>query len=202
MYIQGVGLPFSAPLSMRTCLEQYVGTHGLSMRYDWLLVFPLPIPAVQLHASEKTHTGLSLHPEQRHLVVKLSRQKRHQVTDGFCRSLSRVVPKSRLLAYGPGLPNTPAGVRTRSAPASRQEHLSVHLHGGLAPELASGQVGVVGGADEVVGQRLIHILVQVEAVEKDRRVLVRHEVPAEAVTRHAACRGQQGEAAASAIGNV
>jgi len=75
-----------------------------------------------------------------------------------------------------------------STPASGQQDLSVHLDRGLSAELASGQVGVVRRADEVVRQRLVHVLVDVEPVEVHGSVLVRHEVPTEPVHGHPLCR--------------
>ena len=43
----------------------------------------------------------------------------------------------------------------------------------------------MGGADEVVGQALVHVLVELQSVQEHRRVLVRHQVAAEAVRRDA-----------------
>lgn len=36
-------------------------------------------------------------------------------------------------------------------------------------------------------QRLVHVLVDVKAVEEDGRVLVRHQIPTETVDRHLLC---------------
>ena len=44
----------------------------------------------------------------------------------------------------------------------RSTYLSVHLYAGLAPELPAGEVGVVRGVDVVVGQGLVHILVDIQ----------------------------------------
>lgn len=57
-------------------------------------------------------------------------------------------------------------------PASGQQHLAVHLHRGLPAKLSPCQIGVVGGADEVVGQRLVHFLVQLEPVQENWSVFV------------------------------
>ena len=73
----------------------------------------------------------------------------------------------------------------RTVPAARQQHLAIHLHRRLPAELPAGQVGVVGGADEVVRQGLVHVLVQLQPVQEHRRVLVRHQVATEAVRRDA-----------------
>ena len=58
------------------------------------------------------------------------------------------------------------------AATATEEDLAVHLYGRLASELASAQVRVVRRVDVVVRQRLVHVLVDLEAVEKDGRVLV------------------------------
>lgn len=70
--------------------------------------------------------------------------------------------------------------------------MNSHLHRGLAAELTANEVGVVAGVDVEVRQRLVHVHVDVEAVEEDRRVLVRHQVPNEAVLREEALFGQLG----------
>ena len=73
------------------------------------------------------------------------------------------------------------------AAAPGQQALAVHLHAGLAAELASGQVRVVAGIDVVVRQGLVHVLVDVQAVQKDGGVLVRHQVVGQALLRDHVC---------------
>jgi len=68
-------------------------------------------------------------------------------------------------------------------PASSEEDLAIHFDGRLSSELSSGQVGIVRRVDVVVRKWLIHVLVDVETVEKDRCVLVGHQVPTETVDR-------------------
>ncbi len=67
------------------------------------------------------------------------------------------------------------------ASASGQQDSSVHFDGRFATELASDQVRVVRRVDYVVAQRLVHVLVQVESVQKDWRIVVRHQVVVEAL---------------------
>lgn len=88
----------------------------------------------------------------------------------------------------PFTPNLPPLSQT-CLPASWQENLTVHLHRRLAPKLAARQVGVVGGTDEIVGQWILHVLVELKAILEDRRILVRHQIAAEAIARHKACGG-------------
>lgn len=71
------------------------------------------------------------------------------------------------------------------ASTAGEEHTSVHLDARLAAELTSDQVGVVRRVDEVVTQRLVHVLVDVEAVEEDGRVVLGHEKVVEALFAHA-----------------
>lgn len=69
-------------------------------------------------------------------------------------------------------------------PGSRQQHLTIHLHWWLPSELTPGQVSVVGGADEVVGQRLVHLLVELQPIQEHRCILIRHQVSAKAIAGH------------------
>jgi len=68
-----------------------------------------------------------------------------------------------------------------AVPAACEKDLSVHLDGGASAELAWGEVGVVRRVDVVVGQRLVHVLVDVQTVQKHWRIVVWHQVTAEAV---------------------
>ena len=68
-------------------------------------------------------------------------------------------------------------------PASGEKDLPVHFDRGSSTKLSSAQVGVVRGIDEVVRQRLIHVLVVVEAVEEHGSVVVGHQIAAQAVDR-------------------
>ena len=54
--------------------------------------------------------------------------------------------------------------------------LSVNLYAGFASELPPGEVGVVAGVDVVVGQRLVHVLVDVQPVQEHWGILVAHQV--------------------------
>ena len=56
--------------------------------------------------------------------------------------------------------------------APRQKNLSVDLHTGFAAKLSAGQVRIVTGIDVVVGHRLVHILVDVQSIQKDGRIFV------------------------------
>ncbi|GIZ01632.1 hypothetical protein CEXT_632381 [Caerostris extrusa] len=67
------------------------------------------------------------------------------------------------------------------SPASCQQHLSVHLDGRPSPELSSRQVSVMRGVDVVVRHGLVHLHVDVQPVQEHGRVLVRHQVPDQAV---------------------
>lgn len=69
-------------------------------------------------------------------------------------------------------------------PGSRQQHLTIHLHWWLPSKLTPGQVSVVGGADEVVGQWLVHLLVELQPIQEHRCILIRHQVSAKAIARH------------------
>ena len=55
-------------------------------------------------------------------------------------------------------------------------YLSVNLHTGLPSKLPPGEIRVVTGVDIVVGEGLIHVLVDVQTVQEDGRVLVGHQV--------------------------
>lgn len=50
---------------------------------------------------------------------------------------------------------------TFHAAAAGLQHPGIHVSLGVREKLVSGQVRVVGGGDEVVGQRLIHVLIHV-----------------------------------------
>lgn len=69
-------------------------------------------------------------------------------------------------------------------PGSWQQHLAIHLHWWLPSKLTPGQVSVVGGADEVVGQRLVHLLVELQPIQEHRCILIRHQVSAKAIAGH------------------
>lgn len=43
--------------------------------------------------------------------------------------------------------------------AARLQHPGVHVGLGVGEELVSGQVGVVGRSDEIIAQRLLHVLI-------------------------------------------
>lgn len=75
-------------------------------------------------------------------------------------------------------------------PGSRQQHLTIHLHWWLPSKLTSGQVSVVGGADEVVGQWLVHLLVELQPIQEHRCILIRHQVSAKAIAGHLTCMEQ------------
>lgn len=70
------------------------------------------------------------------------------------------------------------------ASTAGQEHAPVHLDARLAAELTSDQVGVVRRVDKVVTQWLVHVLVDVETVEEDGRVVLGHEKVVEALFAH------------------
>lgn len=42
----------------------------------------------------------------------------------------------------------------------------------------------MGGADEVVGQWLVHLLVELQPIQEHRCILIRHQVSAEAIAGH------------------
>ncbi len=71
-----------------------------------------------------------------------------------------------------------------NAPTSGEENLAVDFGGGLAAILSADKVGVMGGVDVVVTQRLVHVLVELDAVEEDGRVLVGHQETEETVAGH------------------
>ncbi len=50
------------------------------------------------------------------------------------------------------------GIRVEREYGKLSPYLSVQLHRGVALELVPHQVGVVGGGDEVAGQRVVHVL--------------------------------------------
>lgn len=75
----------------------------------------------------------------------------------------------------------------RCIPASGQQHLSVHLHWGSSSKLSAAQVSVVRRVDEVMRQRMIHLLINLQPVQKHRSVLIRHQIPTESVTWHQTC---------------
>jgi hypothetical protein len=70
------------------------------------------------------------------------------------------------------------------APTAGQHSLPVHFYGTLATELSTGQVSVVGRVDVVVGQRLVHVHVHFQPIQKHRRVLVAHHVSDETLFAH------------------
>lgn len=76
-------------------------------------------------------------------------------------------------------------------PGSRQQHLTIHLHWWLPSKLTTGQVSVVGGADEVVGQWLVHLLVELQPIQEHRSILIRHQVSAKTITGHLTCMEQK-----------
>jgi len=72
-------------------------------------------------------------------------------------------------------------------PTSSEEHLTIHLDVGSATELSAGEIGVVGGVDVVVTERLVHVLVDVQPVQEHRSILIRHQVSTEPIHRHLLC---------------
>jgi hypothetical protein len=72
-------------------------------------------------------------------------------------------------------------------PAAGQKYASVHLDGRLAAKLTPDQVGVVRRVDEVVAKRMVHVLVDVQAVQEHGRIVVGHQVVVKAFDRQALC---------------
>ena len=95
------------------------------------------------------------------------------------------VRDDRLLVFALAVP----AVELDAATAG-QQRLSVHLDRGLAAELAPAQVRVVRGVDVVMRQWLVHVLVDLESVEEDGRVLVRHQVATETIEAEHAWRNK------------
>ena len=67
-------------------------------------------------------------------------------------------------------------------------NLSVNFDTRLSAKLSSSQVGVVTRVDGVGAERLVHVLVDVEPVEQDGSVLVRHQVLREALLAELLCK--------------
>jgi len=67
------------------------------------------------------------------------------------------------------------------SPATSEQHLAVDFDRRAAAKLPARQVGVVRAVDKVVTQRLVQLLVDLDAVQKYGRVLVRHQVAQETV---------------------
>lgn len=63
------------------------------------------------------------------------------------------------------------------SPATRQEALPVNLHRGLARQLMSCQVSVVRGVDEVVRERLVHVVAEIQLIRRHNGIVVSHEIP-------------------------
>ncbi len=61
-----------------------------------------------------------------------------------------------------------------NAPTAGQQDSPVHFDGALAAELPAYKVGVVRRVDDVVAEGLVHVLVDVEAIEEYGRVVVGH----------------------------
>ena len=55
-------------------------------------------------------------------------------------------------------------------------HLAVDFHAGLSAELFAREIGVVTGVDVVMGQGLVHVLVDVQPIHDDGCVLVGEQV--------------------------
>lgn len=66
-------------------------------------------------------------------------------------------------------------------PASSQQYLSVHLHRWTPTKLSACQVSVVGGVDDIVGQWLVHVHVDVQTVKEDRSIFIRHQIAAKSI---------------------
>ena len=64
--------------------------------------------------------------------------------------------------------------------------LYVCLQAALAPELVLQQVGIVGGGEEVVAERLAHVLVEVLVGGVEDGALLGTQIQLEAVQRHGA----------------
>ena len=67
-------------------------------------------------------------------------------------------------------------------------NLSVDFHAGLAAKLFSDEVSVVAGVDVVVVEGLVHVHVNVQPVQDDRGVLVRHHVVEQGVHSQLFCK--------------
>jgi len=73
------------------------------------------------------------------------------------------------------------GQRRRGLPAAGKQNLSVHFYRGSAAKLTTNEIRVVRRVDVVVCQWFVHVLMDAEAVQEYRSVLIRHEIPAETV---------------------
>lgn len=72
-------------------------------------------------------------------------------------------------------------------------YLTVQLDRRLSFELVSCKVGIVRGRYEIVGQALLHVSIRGGHLLGDKGIVVLvHEVPGEALERHAALRSQHG----------
>ena len=72
------------------------------------------------------------------------------------------------------------------AATASQENLSIHFHGRSSTELSALQVRVVRGIDQIVAHGLVHVVVDFQTIEKDRCILVGHQVTREPVARQIA----------------
>ena len=68
-----------------------------------------------------------------------------------------------------------------NAATAGEQHAPIHLHRRLATELSAYQISIVRRVDKIVTQRLIHVLIDIESVEKHGRIVVRHEIVVKAL---------------------
>ena len=126
--------------------EEDLGSEGVAVIDDRLTSWPLP--AVQLHTAASLGKG----PVDRRM---------DKVSCGWHRAGQRTG-----LQVGPRKPTVGAEPLTTPKPAPRPAYLrhphivvpDVGLSAAGSPDLRVGQIGVVGGGDEVVGKGLVHVL--------------------------------------------
>lgn len=73
-------------------------------------------------------------------------------------------------------------------PTSGEQSLPIHLDRGFATKLPTRQVSIMRGVDKVVSERLLHVLTHVQTIQKDRCVLVRHQIATEAIVTQLLCK--------------
>ncbi len=99
----------------------------------------------------------------------------YDVLEGYIRTQSHTVRDNGLRV----VLAVPA-VELNTSTAGQQD-TSVHLHARLAVELTARQICIMRRVDKVVTQRLVHVLVDFEAVGEHGRIVVRHEIVVEAL---------------------